>query len=1090
MMKSFRKMFEPGALLLAIVMFSAGWGADAGAEEKAEVFVQLGHTNMVSSVAISPDSRYALSGSHDFTLKLWDVNSGREIRTFQGHSGFVNSVVFSPDTMYALSGSFDKTLKLWDVSNGREIRTFEGHKGPVTSVAFSPDGRYALSGGGDLKLWDIKTGGEVRTFEGSFGSVSSVAFSPDGRYALSGSTRNPLKLWDVNTGREIRTFQAHSKGVKSVAISPDGRYALSGSYDPLNKDYSLRLWDIDTGNEIRTFLGHKGRVSSVAISPDGKYVLSGSQDNTLKLWDINTGNEIRTIQGFSTCAVFSPDGRYVLSGTVDNYLYTLKLWDVRTGKEIRAFQGNSGAVSSVALSPDGRHALFNGGGYSNLWDISTGKGIRTIQNVVGPVAFSPDGRNALLGSLRGTFKLWDMGTTRELRTFKGHSSAVTSVAFSPDGKYVLSGSWDKTLKLWDIDSGREIRTFQGHSGFVNSVAFSPDGRYALSGSYDNTLKLWDTASGKEIRAFQGHSGFVNSVAFSPDGRYALSGSWDKTLKLWDIDSGKVIRSYKGHAGAVNSVVFSSDGRYALSGSADHYLKLWDINTGDEVRTFQGHSGAVNSVVFTPDGRYVVSGGNDTTRLWNIKTGKELAQFFSFADDEWITITSEGYYSSSQNGHKYLNIRLGKISAYGIDQFYDVFYRPDIVQAKLKGEDISSMISITIDDAIRNPPPSVKFTTVPTNTSDAIAKVCYQASNTGGGIGEVRLFQNGKLVKSDGFYRETVAKTSTPEKRKLAMNSRAIQEDLRSLVVKEKEKPLFMEAKPKGETFEECVDIEAIPGDNEISVTAFNAQNTIQSYLQTASFTSARPAEEPHLYILAVGIDKYRDSSANLKYAAKDARDFIAKLPAKAASIYKPENIHVTSLSDSQAGKAGIIGTIEQLSRKVKQGDGFIFFNASHGVLLQNQYYIVTADFDGDLSMTKSLISSNEIVEISKKIKSLSQLFIFDTCHAGGIDNIVSGLYDARMSVMAKKMGLHIYASAGSVQSAMDGYQGNGLYTHTLLQGIENGKEVDKEKEGKVTFKNLGLYSKDKTTEISTKLGHPQTPFIINFGRDNPLFVVQ
>jgi len=121
---------------------------------------------------------------------------------------------------------------------------------------------------------------------------------------------------------------------------------------------------------------------------------------------------------------------------------------------------------------------------------------------------------------------------------------------------------------------------------------------------------------------------------------------------------------------------------------------------------------------------------------------------------------------------------------------------------------------------------------------------------------------------------------------------------------------------------------------------------------------------------------------------------------------------------------------------------------------------------------------------------LSQLFIFDTCHAGGVDNIVSGLYDARMSVLAKKMGLHIYASAGSVQTATDGYKGNGLYTYALLQGIENGREVDRERDGSVTVKDLGLYSQEKTTDISSKLGHPQTPLIINFGRDNPLFTVR
>jgi hypothetical protein len=107
-----------------------------------------------------------------------------------------------------------------------------------------------------------------------------------------------------------------------------------------------------------------------------------------------------------------------------------------------------------------------------------------------------------------------------------------------------------------------------------------------------------------------------------------------------------------------------------------------------------------------------------------------------------------------------------------------------------------------------------------------------------------------------------------------------------------------------------------------------------------------------------------------------------------------------------------------------------------------------------------------------------------------VDNIISGLYDARMSVLAKKMGLHIYASAGSVETALDGYQGNGLFTHALLEGLKNGAAVDKDKSGTVTVKNLGIYSREMTREISTKLGHPQTPLIINFGKDSKLFDVR
>jgi len=125
--------------------------------------------------------------------------------------------------------------------------------------------------------------------------------------------------------------------------------------------------------------------------------------------------------------------------------------------------------------------------------------------------------------------------------------------------------------------------------------------------------------------------------------------------------------------------------------------------------------------------------------------------------------------------------------------------------------------------------------------------------------------------------------------------------------------------------------------------------------------------------------------------------------------------------------------------------------------------------------------------MSKKIKSLSQLLIFDTCHAGGVDTIVNGLYDARMSVLAKKMGLHIYASASDKQSAIDGYKGNGLFTYTLLDGLNNNREADRNKDGLITVVGLGEYSKKATSRISKEVGHSQTPLIINFGRDNTIY---
>ena len=803
--------------------------------------------------------------------------------------------------------------------------------------------------------------------------------------------------------------------------------------------------------------GHH-EVSSVAFSPDGKYILSaGSMKNSLQLWDNATGKEIRTFIG-DTDAIYSagvsPDGKYVLSGSANQ---TMKLWDVATGKELKAFTGNS------------------------------------KDDLISSVAFSPDGLYALSGGSDRTLKLWDVATGKEIRTFTGHKGWVSSVAFSPDGKYALSGSWDNTLRLWDIATGREIKTFNGQSVLDSAASdFTKDGERIPA--YIRAMA--------EKGMFNTSFSRISCVAISPDGRYALSGNWNTTLTLWNISADKqitqpsrgrrsqdnsIIRTFTGHTDRVNSIAFSPDGSQIISASRDNSIKLWDAATGREIKTFKGHKGDINSIAFSNDAKSFISGGSDgTVRLWDIKTGEGISQFISLKDGEWIVITPEGYYNSSQNGHKYLNVRVNN-KVYGIDQFYDVFYRPDIVAAKLTGADISSLITITIDDAIKNPPPAVEFASVPSATDQSSVQVCYKVKSAGGGIGEVRLFHNGKLIESDGYYKE-VSKTS--EKMQLAsLTSDKIYEDMRSVKIKGVEEISPIKSSAKGEQFKDCKKVDAIPGENEISLSAFNSSNTVQSYMQTAKFNSTIKPKEPHLYILSIGIDQYKDKSVNLKYALKDAQDIKKKLLSQSATLYKSQNIHHELLIDKDATKTNILNKINEISQKIKPSDSFILFVAGHGILLQNQYYMLTSEYDGNIN-EKTMLSSNEIVEMSKKIKSLSQLFIFDTCHAGGVDYIVSGLYDARMSVLAKKMGLHIYASANDKQAAMDGYKGNGLFTYVLLNGLNNNKEADKNKDGKVTVVGLGEYSKKMTTEISKEVGHNQTPLIINFGKDSPIYKLQ
>ncbi|MFB2804324.1 hypothetical protein [Microcystis sp. BLCC-F209] len=562
-----------------------------------------GHNGSVNSVSFSPDGKTLATGSSDNTIKLWDVETGKEIRTLSGHNGYargednhISSVSFSSDGKTLTSGSNDDTIILWNVETGEEIRTLSGHNGSVNSVSFSPDGKTLATGSRDktIKLWNVETGQKIRTLSGHKWSVNSVSFSRDGKTLASGSSDNTIKLWNVETGEEIRTLSWHNREVNSVSFSSDGKTLATGS-----EDTTIKLWDVETGKGIRTLSGHNGSVYSVSFSNDGKTLASGGWDNTIKLWNVETGQEIRTLSGhngFVESVSFSSDGKTLASGSRDK---TIKLWNVETGKEIRTISGHNDRVNSVSFSNDGK-TLASGG-----WD--------------------------------NTIKLWNVETGEEIRTLSGHNGSVNSVSFSNDGKTLASGGWDNTIKLWNVETGKEIRTLSGHNDSVNSVSFSPDGKKLASGSRDKTIKLWNVETGQEIRTLFGHNDSVSSVSFSSDGKILASGSYDTTIKLWNVQTGQEIRTLSGHNGNVLSVSFSPDGKTLVSGSADNTIKLWNVETGQEIRTLKGHDGHVLSVNFSPDGKTLVSGSEDgTIKLWNGNNGWDLDALMGRSCD-WVRV---------------------------------------------------------------------------------------------------------------------------------------------------------------------------------------------------------------------------------------------------------------------------------------------------------------------------------------------------------------------------------------------------------------------------------------------------------------------
>jgi WD40 repeat protein len=582
---------------------------------------RIAHDDSVTSVHFSPDGRTVLTGSNDKTARLWEVETGRELRVLRGHEDGVTSVAFSPDGRTVLTGSKDKTARLWDVATGKEVGVLGGHDTWVRSVAFSPDGHTLVIALWDetARLWDVSTRREIATLQSQQQGVWSVAFSPDGRTVLTGGTDDrTARLWDVASGKERGVLRGHQHFVESVAFSPDGRTILTSS-----ADRTARLWDGATGAEIRVLRGHENSVNSAAFSPDGRTVVTGSTDKTARLWDVATGTEVGVLRGHENSiesVALSSDGHTVVTGSMDK---TARLWDVATGKQIGVLHSHGNVVKSVAFSADSRTVAAALHWTVRLWEVASGREIARIRGdneSIDSVALSPDGHTLAIGS-SNMVRFWDLAIDQEIRSLR-HSSyrsdSVSSIAFSPDGRTLFTGSVGK-VQLWEVKTGKNIATLADNN---SPVAVSPDGRMLASQGTafrGQTVRLSAVSTGKEIDVLHGHTDDVWSIAFSPDGHTLATSSSDKTARVWEVaTTRKEICVLRGHDSWVTSVAFSPDGRTLATGSEDRTVRLWAVATCQEIAVLRRHENRVTSVSFSPDGRTLATGSWDEhVRLWPV-----------------------------------------------------------------------------------------------------------------------------------------------------------------------------------------------------------------------------------------------------------------------------------------------------------------------------------------------------------------------------------------------------------------------------------------------------------------------------------------
>jgi len=587
-----------------------------------------GHTDALTSVAVSPDGTRIATSSLDGTVKLWDAITGKEIKTLRAHSDAVWSVSFSPNGSQLVTASSDKTAKVWDIESGKPLVTLSGHNESVSRAVFSPminEARVATaSDDGSAKVWDLKTGRELLTLSGQSGWISGVAFSPDGSRIATAQGDGIAKVWDANSGEELLTLSGHTDNVIAVAFSPDGTRLATAGFDGI-----VKVWDAMTGEDFLTLARHgDSSVSAVTFSMDGSLIATASSDNTAKIWSALTGRELFTLAGhtnFVTGVAFSPDGTWLATASGDE---TAKVWDASPSHEQFVFRPSpvldrnvvSNAVSAVAISPDGTQ-LATVGNEVLLWNMTTGKLLYSLTGhnaFVHSVKFSPDGTHLATASDDGTAKVWELSSRREILTIPVGQAENIPVALSPDGERLATIGDNNTAKVWDLANGEELFSLKGHIAPVVQLAFSPDGKRLATASEDG-VRVWDAVAGEELFVVN-NDGAISAVAFSPNGtKLATGGQENGMTTLWDATTGKKLLSLFGHTRAVYSVAFTPDGSRLASASGDGTVKLWDAASGKELLTLYGHTARIFGIVISPDGTQLATASQDgTSRVYLLK----------------------------------------------------------------------------------------------------------------------------------------------------------------------------------------------------------------------------------------------------------------------------------------------------------------------------------------------------------------------------------------------------------------------------------------------------------------------------------------